>query len=122
MGCCQDKEQNEHKDNRSEDGEDDGAKQELRRQEGDMETSDEKKHKSNDSLLITVLWRRLSMFSRRGSSRTTRPSVESQKLGPALQEMNKEGIEEEESEAEAEAEAEAEEEAEAEAEAEKEKG
>ncbi|XP_055987531.1 testis-expressed protein 54 [Sorex fumeus] len=99
MGCCQDKEQNEHKDNRMDDGDgedDDGANQELRRQEGDMETSDEKKHKSNDSLLITVLWRRLSMFSRRGSTRTNRlSSVQSQKTGPALPEINQEDIEEE---------------------------
>lgn len=29
-----------------------------------------RKQRSNESLLITVLWRRLSMFSRRGSSRS----------------------------------------------------
>ncbi|XP_072493424.1 testis-expressed protein 54 [Notamacropus eugenii] len=32
-------------------------------------------HKSNDSLIITVLWRRLSMFSRRGSTRQQQPAV-----------------------------------------------
>ncbi|KAM6158148.1 LOW QUALITY PROTEIN: testis-expressed protein 54 [Rhynchocyon petersi] len=40
--------------------------------------------KSNESFLITVLWRRLSMFSRRGSSRPTqRTSVQSQMRGSA---------------------------------------
>ncbi|XP_072871479.1 testis-expressed protein 54 [Chlorocebus sabaeus] len=34
----------------------------------DLNSPDRRNHKSNESLLITVLWRRLSMFSRRGSS------------------------------------------------------
>uniref|UniRef100_A0A8W4FMD0 Testis expressed 54 n=1 Tax=Sus scrofa TaxID=9823 RepID=A0A8W4FMD0_PIG len=52
--------------------------------------------KSNDSLLITVLWRRLSLFSRRGSTRTNkRQSVLGQKPGCKIPECNREGIPEE---------------------------
>ncbi|XP_045870583.1 testis-expressed protein 54 [Meles meles] len=46
--------------------------------------------RSNESLLITVLWRRLSLFSRRGSNRQ---SAQNHKLG--LQKSNREGILEE---------------------------
>nr|XP_045228459.1 testis-expressed protein 54-like [Macaca fascicularis] len=38
----------------------------------DLNSPDHRNHKSNESLLITVLWRRLSMFSRRGSSRSSK--------------------------------------------------
>lgn len=47
--------------------------------------------RSNESLLITVLWRRLSLFSRRGSVK--RQSAQNPKLG--LQKSNREGIPEE---------------------------
>ena len=55
-----------------------------------MGPPDHRNQRSNESLLITVLWRRLSLFSRRGSNR---PSAQSQKQG--LQESNQEGILEE---------------------------
>lgn len=54
----------------------------------DVEDTGEK-HKSNDSLLITVLWRRLSMFSRRGSTRSHRQSVQSQKLREGSLQMDR---------------------------------
>lgn len=76
--------------------------------EGDVGAPGEKPRTSTDSVLITVLWRRLSMFSRRGSTRrgsastpstrSHRQSVQSQRLGVALHEMNPEGIKEESSE------------------------
>lgn len=56
-----------------------------------MGPPDHRNQRSNESLLITVLWRRLSLFSRRGSSK--RQSAQSQKQG--LQESNQEGILEE---------------------------
>ncbi|KAF0882516.1 STX5 protein, partial [Crocuta crocuta] len=46
--------------------------------EVDMDAQDPK---SNESLLITVLWRRLSLFSRRGSRSNKRLSAQSQKHG-----------------------------------------
>lgn len=36
----------------------------------EVDNSGRRKQRSNESLLITVLWRRLSMFSRRESSRS----------------------------------------------------
>lgn len=36
----------------------------------DLDSPGHRNRKSNESLLITVLWRRLSLFSRRGSSRS----------------------------------------------------
>ena len=46
----------------------------------DVDSRDRRNPKSNESLLITVLWRRLSMFSRRGS-RSKRQSGQSQRHG-----------------------------------------
>lgn len=66
--------------------------------EDDVGAPCEKPRTSTDSILITVLWRRLSMFSRRGSTRSHRQSVQSQRLGVALHEMNPEAIKEESSE------------------------
>ncbi|XP_044775661.1 LOW QUALITY PROTEIN: testis-expressed protein 54-like [Neomonachus schauinslandi] len=57
----------------------------------DEDPQDGRNRRSNESLLITVLWRRLSLFSRRGSNK--RQSAQNQKQG--LQESNREGILEE---------------------------
>ncbi|XP_064143983.1 LOW QUALITY PROTEIN: testis-expressed protein 54 [Loxodonta africana] len=52
--------------------------------------------KSSESLLITVLWRRLSLFSRRGSSRSNKKhSGQSQKPGSQKAENAPERIQEE---------------------------
>ncbi|XP_034868959.1 testis-expressed protein 54 [Mirounga angustirostris] len=84
MGCCQDKNfqtsDEPAKDAESEEGE--GF---------DEDPQDGRNRRSNESLLITVLWRRLSLFSRRGSNK--RQSAQNQKQG--LQESNREGILEE---------------------------
>ncbi|XP_053418232.1 testis-expressed protein 54 [Nycticebus coucang] len=94
MGCCQDKDfqtsDEQAKDGNYEDGgtQDRGhrerergrprGKAELRglvvpsgARDNDLDSPDRRNHKSksNESLLITVLWRRLSLFSRRGSAR-----------------------------------------------------
>ncbi|XP_044115432.1 testis-expressed protein 54-like [Neovison vison] len=87
MGCCQDKDfqtsDEPAKETESEEGE--GF-------EGIGEDpQDRGNRKSNESLLITVLWRRLSLFSRRGSVK--RQSAQNPKLG--LQKSNREGILEE---------------------------
>ncbi|XP_062051955.1 LOW QUALITY PROTEIN: testis-expressed protein 54 [Lepus europaeus] len=42
----------------------------------DLDSPGHRNRKSNESLLITVLWRRLSLFSRRGSSRSTKRQSE----------------------------------------------
>ncbi|XP_070282505.1 testis-expressed protein 54 [Myotis yumanensis] len=72
MGCCQDKDvktpSGKPKAARSEEVEEDT-------EEVDENSSDHQKPKSNESLLITVLWRRLSLFSRRGSRTTKRQSI-----------------------------------------------
>ncbi|KAM8928939.1 testis-expressed protein 54 [Lycaon pictus] len=86
MGCCQDKDfQTDEPAKEAESEEVEGS------EEVHMGTPDHRNQRSNESLLITVLWRRLSLFSRRGSSK--RQSAQSQKQG--LQESNQEGILEE---------------------------
>ncbi|XP_029328217.1 testis-expressed protein 54 [Mus caroli] len=64
MGCCQDKNRwasdEQARDEVTEDG----------REGNEVDNSGRRKQRSNESLLITVLWRRLSMFSRRESSRS----------------------------------------------------
>lgn len=50
-----------------------------------MNSAEHRNIKSNESLLITVLWRRLSLFSRRGSRATKRQSI---KHGAAFPENN----------------------------------
>lgn len=57
----------------------------------DEDPQDRRHQRSNESLLITVLFRRLSLLSRRGSNK--RQSAQSQKQG--LQESNREAILEE---------------------------
>nr|XP_058161269.1 testis-expressed protein 54 [Dasypus novemcinctus] len=90
MGCCQDKDLQHSEDHTREvDSIEDtqGADKDSRRQ---------RKPRSNESLLITVLWRRLSLFSRRGSSRSTkRQSVMSQRQEVTIPETDQEVIEEE---------------------------
>lgn len=61
-------------------------------EEVDVNSSDHRNPKSNESLLITVLWRRLSLFSRRGSRTNKRQSI---KHGCTFQENNPEEIREE---------------------------
>lgn len=62
----------------------------------DVDLSDHQSTKPSKSLLITVLWRRLSMFSRRGSTASNkRPSVQSEKHGCMLQDNNLEEVLEE---------------------------
>ncbi|KAF6106636.1 testis expressed 54 [Phyllostomus discolor] len=74
MGCCQDKDFStggQAQEAESEEvGEDAGG--------ADVDSTNQRDRKSNESLLITVLWRRLSLFSRRGSKRQ---SGQSQKRG-----------------------------------------
>ncbi|XP_027993699.2 testis-expressed protein 54 [Eptesicus fuscus] len=89
MGCCQDKDlqtsSGKPKEAGSEEVEEDN--------EGvDVNSSDHRNPKSNESLLITVLWRRLSLFSRRGSRTNKRQSI---KHGCTFQENNPEEIREE---------------------------
>ncbi|XP_039113632.1 testis-expressed protein 54-like [Hyaena hyaena] len=74
MGCCQDKDfqTSEEQGKEADSDEAEGA------DEVDMDAQDPK---SNESLLITVLWRRLSLFSRRGSRSNKRLSAQSQKHG-----------------------------------------
>ncbi|XP_070344142.1 testis-expressed protein 54 [Equus asinus] len=63
----------------------------------DVDSPDQQRNrKSNESLLITVVWRRLSLFSRRGSARSTkRLSNQTQKHGCAVVEGKNEEIPEE---------------------------
>ncbi|XP_057634194.1 testis-expressed protein 54 [Chionomys nivalis] len=82
MGCCQDKDRQTSDDQAREDGNEEGR-------EGDLDNTGRRKQRSNESLLITVLWRRLSMFSRRGSSK--RPSEQTQKQESQIQERKREG-------------------------------
>ncbi|XP_046927691.1 testis-expressed protein 54 [Lynx rufus] len=89
MGCCQDKDFQTSDDQAKEaDSEEVEGTEEV-----DMDSPDQKTLKSNESLLITVLWRRLSLCSRRGSRSNKRHSVQSQKH--ALQQSKREGILEE---------------------------
>ncbi|XP_028633284.1 testis-expressed protein 54-like [Grammomys surdaster] len=64
MGCCQDK------DHRTSDEQGREEVTEEGREGNEADNPGRRKQRSNESLLITVLWRRLSMFSRRGSSRS----------------------------------------------------
>ncbi|XP_029395277.1 testis-expressed protein 54 [Mus pahari] len=75
MGCCQDK----NRRTSDEQGRDEVT--EEGREGNEADNSGRRKQRSNESLLITVLWRRLSMFSRRGSSRS----------GNQMQEHKREG-------------------------------
>ncbi|MEJ1273450.1 hypothetical protein NN561_004317 [Cricetulus griseus] len=60
--------------------------------EVNLDNAGRRKQRSNESLLITVLWRRLSMFSRRGSSRSSkRLSDLTQKQESQIQERKREG-------------------------------
>ncbi|XP_053515014.1 testis-expressed protein 54 [Artibeus jamaicensis] len=76
MGCCQDKDFNIGGQAQEAESEDVGEDTEG----ADVTSQDQRNRKSNESLLITVLWRRLSLFSRRGS-RSKRQSGQSQRLG-----------------------------------------
>ncbi|XP_068833412.1 LOW QUALITY PROTEIN: testis-expressed protein 54 [Capricornis sumatraensis] len=62
----------------------------------DADSVEQRDRRSNESLLITVLWRRLSMFSRRGSARSTkRQAVQNPKPASRIQECDQERIQEE---------------------------
>ncbi|KAH0507987.1 hypothetical protein LTLLF_164605 [Microtus ochrogaster] len=80
MGCCQDKDGQTSDDQAREDGNGEGTRD-------DLDNTGRRKQRSNESLLITVLWRRLSMFSRRGSSK--RPSEQTQKQDSQIQERKR---------------------------------
>nr|XP_012803769.2 testis-expressed protein 54-like [Jaculus jaculus] len=83
MGCCQDKDIET-----SDDPAKEGSPEEGREgNEIDLDSAAHRKPKSEESLLITVLWRRLSMFSRRGSSRSTKRQSEP---GPRLESSSQE--------------------------------
>ena len=61
----------------------------------DADSAENRNLRSHERLLITVLWRRLSLFSRRGSSRSNkRQSVQNPKQACTCQECNREGIQE----------------------------
>ncbi|XP_048644989.1 testis-expressed protein 54 [Marmota marmota marmota] len=82
MGCCQNKDFQT-----SDDQGKDGGSDEVG-EETDLDSPGRQNPKSNESLLITVLWRRLSMFSRRGSSRSSnkRHSDQIQRPGYPIEE------------------------------------
>lgn len=62
----------------------------------DADSAENRNLRSHERLLITVLWRRLSPFSHRGSSRSNkRQSVQNPKQACTFQECNREGIQEE---------------------------
>ncbi|XP_059117468.1 testis-expressed protein 54 [Peromyscus eremicus] len=85
MGCCQDKDHQTSDEQAREEGNEEGN-------EVDLDNTGRRKQRSNESLLITVLWRRLSMFSRRGSSRSgKRFSEQTQKQDSEIQERKREG-------------------------------
>ncbi|XP_029421450.1 testis-expressed protein 54-like [Nannospalax galili] len=85
MGCCQDKDHQTSDEQARED-----QTNEVR--EGNrLDNVGRRKPKSNDSFLITALWRRLSMFSRRGSSRSSkRPSEQGARHDSPIQERKRE--------------------------------
>ncbi|XP_065793630.1 testis-expressed protein 54 [Muntiacus reevesi] len=86
MGCCQDKDF-QISDEQAKEAGSEGT---------DADSAEQRDRRSNESLLITVLWRRLSMFSRRGSSRSTkRQAVQNLKPASRIQEREQEMIQEE---------------------------
>ncbi|XP_027630772.1 testis-expressed protein 54-like [Tupaia chinensis] len=93
MGCCQDKD--------CQTSDEQAKETDLEEAAGGVHGTrlncpGPRKPKSNESLLITVLWRRLSMFSRRGSSRSTkRHSDLVPRQGSPIPEDMQEGIQEE---------------------------
>ncbi|XP_075829524.1 testis-expressed protein 54 [Microtus pennsylvanicus] len=91
MGCCQDKDRQTSDDQAREDGNEEGRTRLTngRGNGNDLDNIGRRKQRSNESLLITVLWRRLSMFSRRGSSK--RASEQTQKQDSQIQERKREG-------------------------------
>ncbi|XP_076972057.1 testis-expressed protein 54 [Tamandua tetradactyla] len=93
MGCCQDKDFQTSSDQaRNGDSMEGGTGFEG----SDTDSPRHRKRKSNESLLITVLWRRLSLFSRRGSARSNkRQSVLSQRHEIPNLGINQEVIQEE---------------------------
>ncbi|XP_060242123.1 testis-expressed protein 54 [Meriones unguiculatus] len=85
MGCCQDKDHRPSEEHGRDEVNEGGV-------DTDFENTGRRKQRSNESLLITVLWRRLSMFSRRGSSRSSkRPSDQMQKQDSKTQERKRDG-------------------------------
>ncbi|OBS58765.1 hypothetical protein A6R68_10093 [Neotoma lepida] len=83
MGCCQDK---DHQTSEEQ------GREEVTEEGNEVDLDNRRKQRSNESLLITVLWRRLSMFSRRGSSRSNkRLSDLGQKQDGQIQERKREG-------------------------------
>ncbi|KAB0358987.1 hypothetical protein FD755_011154 [Muntiacus reevesi] len=109
MGCCQDKDFQISDEQAKEAGSEGGTRdtpggpgswdgtQRPRVLAGtDADSAEQRDRRSNESLLITVLWRRLSMFSRRGSSRSTkRQAVQNLKPASRIQEREQEMIQEE---------------------------
>ncbi|XP_038620272.1 testis-expressed protein 54-like [Tachyglossus aculeatus] len=58
----------------------------LQEADGSREPEAERGHrsrKSNDSLKITVIWRRMSAFNRKGSARNSQTSSASNSLAPS---------------------------------------
>ncbi|XP_032345518.1 testis-expressed protein 54-like [Camelus ferus] len=90
MGCCQDKDFKTSEEQTKEAGSDEAEEG----TEGvDADSENQRNRRSNESLLITVLWRRLSIFSRRGSSRSNkRQSGQGQKQAGVFQECKRKGI------------------------------
>uniref|UniRef100_A0A8C2QGK7 Testis expressed 54 n=1 Tax=Cricetulus griseus TaxID=10029 RepID=A0A8C2QGK7_CRIGR len=75
MGCCQDKDHQTSDEHAREEVTDEGRQD----NEVNLDNAGRRKQRSNESLLITVLWRRLSMFSRRGSSRSSKSQIQERK-------------------------------------------
>ncbi|KAM9080522.1 testis-expressed protein 54 [Megaptera novaeangliae] len=93
MGCCQGKDFQTS----DEQAKEAGSEEVQEGKEGvDADSAENRNLRSHERLLITVLWRRLSLFSRRGSSRSNkRQSVQNPKQARMFQDCNREGIQEE---------------------------
>lgn len=93
MGCCQDKVAEETPGPKTRPLKRDGPGVRAARPMADEEKDapSRRDRRSDDSFLITVLWRRLSMFSRRGSARSAgRHSAVIQRPGDPIQESKHE--------------------------------
>ncbi|KAM4846207.1 testis-expressed protein 54 [Thomomys bottae] len=91
MGCCQDKDF-QTSDERFKDGVSEEEKGDA--EETGLDTRGHTSRRSNESLLITVLWRRISMFSSRSTRSTKRHSEQVQKQEEIIPEGKHEASEE----------------------------
>ncbi|KAI5277945.1 Testis-Expressed Protein 54 [Manis pentadactyla] len=91
MGCCQDKDF-QTSDEQANEAESEESEEGTEGVGGHVDSPSNRNHKSNESLRITVLWRQLSTFSRRSSSRSNkRQSAPNRKQVCAFQERTGSG-------------------------------